>query len=374
MKIAYFVNEITGLGGVRRVVIVKANSLAERGYDVSIIARNHKPDAFMITPINPKVKIVQVSLKPSNIKNFYIRFITDQLRLRKWLKNYIKVQQPDILINVGHSGRMVMNTLSHRKTKYIQEIHLNSRAQLIENKRGLKHCLNWCKLYLSNKLLGHRWDRIVLLTESDYNNDWIGTKDNTIVIPNPITITPKPSKLIEKVVISVGRLDAQKNFQQLIRAFSIVKKKHSDWQLKIFGDGPEHDTLLDLIDSLHLNEIVRLMGTSNNIPHELSMASIFVLTSMHEGFCLAAIEALSCGLPVIANKVPGLTEIIDKQGCGFLVQFNNINETADRICKLIESYELRKKMSQEAYRRANDFELSKVIDKWDELFHQVMIE
>jgi len=371
MKITYFINEITGAGGIRKVTIIKANALAERGHHVEIIVSNYDSNGFFAEPISDKVKIVQLPSNHTSSIFPHLRAVNTLLKTRKWLSRYIQEEKPDFLINVGHSGRLLMITLHHYDTKFIYELHFNSRYQLIDNPQGWKYAYNLLKNWFLYRMAGHCWERIVLLTEHDLRYDWIGTKDNSTVIPNPVTIHPQSSALTEKTIISVGRLHSQKNFEQLIRAFALVNKKHSDWQLKIFGEGPERIALQHLIDSLNITQFVHLLGLTNEIPKELSQSSIFALASKHEGFGLVITEAMSCGLPVVANRVPGITDIVDGQQCGFLVQLNDHKEMAEKICKLIELPDLRARMSQNALRRANDFTISKVLDQWEALFYEM---
>ena len=143
-------------------------------------------------------------------------------------------------------------------------------------------------------------DRIIAISHTDALL-WEKHVGATILIPNPITInTNATSDLQSKSVISVGRLDAQKGYQYLIKAWEYVAKTHPEWKLDIYGEGYMREQLQELINSLKLNNVVKLCGTTNDVISKYCSHSIFVMSSITECFPLVLLEASSCGLPLIA--------------------------------------------------------------------------
>ncbi len=119
-------------------------------------------------------------------------------------------------------------------------------------------------------------------------------------------------------IIFVGRLIREKNVDLLVRAIDILSNKNKKIQLLIIGDGPERETILRLIHELSLEPHVRMIGFRDNhdeIIARMKSAKVCVLPSTREGFGIAALEALACGIPVITVDHPAnaIRDLITEQ-------------------------------------------------------------
>lgn len=149
-----------------------------------------------------------------------------------------------------------------------------------------------------------------------------------------------------------------KNYKSLINVWKIVTDKHSDWLLEIWGAGEEYKTLNQRIISLGLQNNIFLKGYTNDVSLKLAESSLFILSSIFEGFGLVIIEAMSCGVPVVSYACPcGPQDIIADGHDGFLVPVNDEKVLADRICRLIEDKELRKEMGKAARLKAEQYDI-----------------
>ena len=152
-----------------------------------------------------------------------------------------------------------------------------------------------------------------------------------------------------------------------------MRDVHPDWTLKIYGDGPERESLLNMIEQLKLVDNVQLMGISRNVSRVLKDASFLVMSSIYEGFPLVIGEAMECGLPVVSYQCPcGPKDIISDGVDGFLVPVGNEQMMADRICTLIEDEELRRKMGASAKEKAKKYHIDNITKLWMNLFEELV--
>lgn len=158
------------------------------------------------------------------------------------------------------------------------------------------------------------------------------TRRRLTVIPNPVlrpdwrTLAQAPiddpwfQHGAAPVIVSVGRLSSEKNFDLLIRAFAGLRQRDPLPRLAIIGEGPQRLSLQALIDKLGLGGRVRLLGQRENPFAYMQRATLFVLASRFEGFGNVLIEAMACGVPVIAADCPvGPREILEDGRYGALV-------------------------------------------------------
>lgn len=149
---------------------------------------------------------------------------------------------------------------------------------------------------------------------------------------------PKQDDVIR--FISVGSLLPIKGFDTLLKAFFEAKLPSKKWTLSIVGDGCEYQKICKLIDDMHLNNNVQLLGkrTKDQISRLLCEHDVFCLASRSETFGVAIIEALSCGLPVIATQCGGPEEFITKDN-GLLVPIGDVAKLSDAIKYIYEHYQ-----------------------------------
>ena len=135
-------------------------------------------------------------------------------------------------------------------------------------------------------------------------------------------------------VVSVGRLNKQKDFPTLMRAWKIVESARPDATLEIAGAGPEEASLKRMRDELDLKRI-QFIGFCSDVPTLLTDADLYVQSSAWEGMPLTVLEAMASGLPVIASAVDSLPEIIDDGRSGILFQRGNSDALAQYILALL---------------------------------------
>ena len=173
-------------------------------------------------------------------------------------------------------------------------------------------------------------------------------------------------------MISAGRLVKTKNFPFLLRAFAQVSNNH-DISLIILGEGPEKQNVLNLCHSLNIHSKVHLMGFQEEIYTYFQKSDIFILPSLHEPFGNVIIEAMACGLPVIATDCPfGPREILENGVYGILVPANNIEILSQSILDLLHNPEKRLHYSQIGRQRAEEYSITNIISQYHSLFVSVI--
>ena len=127
----------------------------------------------------------------------------------------------------------------------------------------------------------------------------------------------------KKSILYVGRLEEYKGVQYLISAFPKVREKEKDAQLLIVGMGSHKKKLVSLAESLGVRNNVHFLGNVSDVElaNLYSTSSLFVMPSKYEAFCIAMVEAMGCGLPVIATRVGGMSELIGNNLRGLLIDY-----------------------------------------------------
>ncbi len=139
----------------------------------------------------------------------------------------------------------------------------------------------------------------------------------------------------EHVVIFVGRLSPEKNLKGLLDAWSVASPiLGADWQLVLVGEGPQRVSLEKQSTTLGLDAVVNFVGLQPNIAEWMAAAEVYMLTSDREGLSNTLLEAMSTGLPSIATRVSGVSELIELPEAGVTVATGDIGSFAAAIAKL----------------------------------------
>lgn len=178
-------------------------------------------------------------------------------------------------------------------------------------------------------------------------------RNRGIVIFNPLLCTNFPDLYEgerDKTIVSVGRLDKQKNHILLIKAFSKIAKQYHEYKLIIYGEGKLRAVLENEISNLNMKDRIFLSGNVSDVLNRINSTSLFVLTSFYEGMPNALIEAMALGLPCIATDCPsgGPRELIKHQENGLLIQNDNCDDLEKAIRYILDNKEEASRMGKTA--------------------------
>ena len=301
MRIIYCLAGTFNSGGMERIVINKANWLAEHGHEVSIITteQNGRQNFF---PLNEKVTRIDLDVMYSDTNSLgVVKKMISRKRLmrkhRKALNTVLLQNKPDIVVSTFGNEVGFLPFIADGSRK-VAEIHFSRWYRLQLNRKGIWRIIDKYLTYTDYRIL-KKFDRFICLTEEDKLN-W-GKLNNIEVIPNFIEdIAAQTAPLTAKSMIAVGRLSYQKGYERLVKAWKIVADKHPDWRLNIFGGGELKDDLESLIKNVDLNNYIKIHEPTAQILREYVNNSALVLSSRYEGLPMVLLEASSVGLPLIS--------------------------------------------------------------------------
>jgi N-acetyl-alpha-D-glucosaminyl L-malate synthase BshA len=155
----------------------------------------------------------------------------------------------------------------------------------------------------------------------------------------------------EKILMHVSNFRKVKNLPVLMQVFHEVQK-HVPARLVLVGDGPERESTERLAESLGIESRVEFLGDQEYIADLLPAADVFVLPSQHESFGLAALEAMSCSVPVVGSRIGGLPEVIVHEETGFLCDPSDVDCMTAIVLGLLKDDALRARIGRAARERA----------------------
>lgn len=171
----------------------------------------------------------------------------------------------------------------------------------------------------------------------------------------------------------MGALRDVKGHDVLIRAFADIKRKHPEAVLTIVGDGEKREKYEMLISSLGLENKVRLTGwlPQEKVKKELERASIFVFPSRNEGFGIALLEAMSCGLPVIASRIGGIPEVVSGTNA-ILVPPDDPSVLSSVLSDKLSDLEWQRVACRSSRQRAEHFSWDTAVSGYEDVFASVL--
>lgn len=341
MKLMFVIKTMThGTGGAERVLSQITAELCRLGHEVTLVTFD-APDQKSFYPVDPRIRRIDLELGDPRKKSG--AGVT--LRRIAALRKTVLSERPDALIAFMHSAFVpAAFSLLGLGIPVIGSEHI---VPAHYDRRKIEFALFLLSLPFVNK--------ITVVSEKIRQSYPAFVRRKMTVVPNPIK---RPQAGLEglrrltkrPIVLTVGRLDPQKDQETLIRAFSILAPRFPDWDLRIIGEGELRANLEGLVSSLGLSGRVFLPGLSEDIDREYAAASLFVLPSRYEAYGLATAEAMTYGLPAIGfEDCPGTNEIIE-DGCnGLLAKGDDrVRTLADCMDKLMGSSTLREELGEKA--------------------------
>lgn len=332
-RLTIFTADLRG-GGAERAMVKLAGGIARRGYPVDLVLSRAR--GRYLSEIPGSVRIVD--LGASRVLSSLPALVRYLRRERPFAMvtslNHVNIVAILAKRLAGVPTRLIVN----EQNTISQEASHSSRRRQRMVPRLVKRFYPWA-------------DEIVAVSRGAAE-DLAGTTGlspgRVLVVHNPI-VTPELREMAavpledpwfepgaEPVLVAVGRLSPQKDFPTLIRAVDLVRRNRPV-RLVILGDGPERTPLEALVSDLGLSVAVRLPGWVQNPYPYMARAAAFVLSSRWEGLPSVLIEALFCGVPVVATDCPsGPREILEGGKHGLLVPVGDAEALARGIASALD--------------------------------------
>jgi glycosyltransferase involved in cell wall biosynthesis len=358
--LAVFLMDLDG-GGAERVMLNLARGFADRGLKVDLVLV--KAEGPYLSQLPDRVRVVKLESS---------RLLLSVAALAK----YLKQERPKTLIAALEDTNIVAiwaRKLAGVSTQIVVTVH-NHLTRDAENATNLKR-----KLAPLLAKWFYPWaDKIVAVSEGVAKNlDELGFPvAKTTYIYNPI-VTPEMNEKIQgaiahpwfdsleiPVILGVGRLEKQKDFPTLIRAFARVKQQYPA-RLLILGEGSQKDNLLSLVAELGLTKDVAFGGFVDNPYAYMAKASVVVLSSAWEGFGNILVEAMFAGTPVVSTDCQsGPAEILEYGKYGKIVTVGDSEAMAEAIIATLAGDRDVEKLRT----RAKEFSLEAALEGYQQVF------
>ncbi len=348
----------------------------EQGWQVDVAARNdfENPEDCVIPYCDHyyNISFERSPLKPANIKAFLE------------LKELIDKEQYD-LIHCHTPVGGVAARLAALKCRRLGKTKVAYTAHGFHFYKGAP-VLNWLLFYPIERMLAHKTDLLITMNSEDYKR---AKKFNAkkVACVNGVGLDlnrffPEQEEEKQSVraklhlgqedifAITVGNLIKRKNQAVLIEA---VKKVNNPYlHLFICGDGSCLDELKEKAGELGIRQQVHFLGFRKNVEKLCGAADLFLFASRQEGLPVAVMEAMACGLPIIASKIRGNTDLIDNGKGGYLIQPTDTEGFAKAIVSVINNREEAKRMEDYNFKKIKKYSKEKVMEQMAELYRTIM--
>ena len=348
----------------------------DQGWQVDVAARNdfENPEECVIPYCDHyyNIPFERSPLKPANLKAM------------KELKKLIDTEQYDLIHCHTPVGGVAARLAASKcrksgKTKVAYTahgFHFYTGAPLI----------NWLFFYSRERILARKTDLLITMNTEDYSRAK-KFKAKKVAYVNGVGLDLKrfiPLKEKEKesireelhldkedvFAITVGNLIKRKNQSTLIEAVNKLDNPH--FHLFICGDGQCYDELKKAASDLEISSQVHLLGFRKDVDKLCGAADIFLFASLQEGLPVAVMEAMACGLPIVASKIRGNSDLIDNGKGGYLVRPTDADGFAKAIVYVIRDRKKAERMENYNFKKIKEYSKEKVMEQMAELYESLM--
>lgn len=365
MHVAIFSGSLAR-GGTERVVANLIDYLIDQGDTVTLVNQCKSEIEY---PLNPSVPRYIIELTEEEYRECQACKTPIGRRFKNFNTRYKKVdsiwkeRKPDVILSfISKQNFMSIITADKRKIPVL--VSVRALPELEYPGRTMK---------LAANLLYRKASKVIFQTKDQSKFFSKTVQKKGIILRNPLNpefmAEPYEGER-EHTIVSVGRIDENKNHKLLIDAFMNIAKDFPDWKVQIYGDGELRENLQKYAIEGGFGEQIQLLGNTNNVSEQIRKAGVFVLTSDTEGSPNSLIEAMCLGLPCISTDCPcgGPGELITDGVNGLLIPVGDLAKMQDSLQNLLNNIQKRDEIGRNSMDTRAIFEPTTVLKQWrDEL-------
>src|SRR5690242_20690202 len=373
MRITIVIAGLAG-GGAERVAVNLANAWSTLGHQLTVLtlSQNGRPSAYKI---DETVAVRDVGWPRGGRENELNGSAVAPI-MRGFYANDSTILMPDITM-LALLRYAILRTEPNVVVSFITQTNVRVLAALHESKVPVIACevTDQRRIDMGNwkrpRDMYYRHAAHVVATDPVIA-DWLTERGaRAISIHNPLPTPPtpiSPKQNTRKRVITMSRLSMEKRVEWIVRAFASLAKNHPDWDLEIYGYGPQQNFLEHLAEDLAPPTRIRVCRFCRDSYRLLSNAHIFVSPSWIEGYGNHIWEALACGVPVIAiDAGPSIRRLVRHEVDGLVINGEGVPELAAALERLMSDDVEREKFAANAPDVVKRFSMQAALQQWDEL-------
>jgi len=364
MKVIHIIPELN-YGGAEKFVTELLPFLKFKGIDVSIISLKDE------IPLATSLKNIPVYTcgHQGGMRRL------DQLwKTVKEIRKILKNEKPDIIHSHLYAGDIFAKLTSSLECKLIATIHGADPRWNNKNEMNLSIKV-WLLL---EKLRKPYYIAVSNYVKSKLHKVLSIPESKIFQVYNGIDLTKFKFKDIEEktfvpTIIQVGRLAEEKGHIISIKAFKIVKQHFPKARLLFVGDGYYRTTIANEVKKFKLDDSIYFLGERDDVYNILEDAHVLWMPSFREGLPLSVLEAMACGLPVIASNTGGLPEVVSDEKTGYLINVGAFEQLADKTIKILLDKNLAKSMGIEGRKKVEElFSIEKTADNYLDIYKKIL--
>ncbi len=352
MHIACMIGSLSK-GGSERVMCNLIQYFIEHNHQVTLVTQYKRNDEY---PLDDRVNRIISDINPERVgNNRGLNFIR---RFQK-LRNIWKTEKPDaILVFIGKNNFMALLTAWGLRIPVVVSVRADPDQEYPNR------WMRFMARHLFKKAAG-----VILQTRECMEFFPKAVRQKSVILHNPVNEVffenPYEGDR-EHTIVTVGRIDENKNQALLLRAFARIAADYPDYQILLYGKGDQEEKLKRLAGDLGIAERVTFAGNVSDVSDKIRKAGVFVLPSNTEGMPNALIEAMVSGLPVIATDCPcgGPRELIDHGKNGLLTPVDDVEKMKENLQFLLNNSQNAYQMGQNARKTTDIYREEIVYREW----------
>lgn len=365
MRITCVISSLS-CGGSERIMSDLVARLAARGHEVHLITLASRAADFYALDSRVQRTAMDLAREPRHVLEAAFN------NLRRWrrLRHTIRETHPQVVLSfMAETNILTLAACTRLKIPVVVSERIDPRYSPIGR---LRECLRR-RLYPRASAVVVQTGRVRNWMSEAFRLDTVRVIANSVEPPGdpPARIPGLPAGA--RFILGMGRLTRQKGFDLLLQAFARCTADHEDWWLLLLGDGEERAELLCQGEQLGITDRLKLLGCQRHPAGILRRGELFVLPSRFEGFPNALLEAMACGLPVIAADCPsGPSDIIRSGSDGVLVPVENVDALTEAMVRLMDDAEECERMGRAALKVQERFSINRSIEQWEQVLREAV--